>query len=187
MRCGYERKKDPAKVRADLIDATAAIIAEQGLGRVTVEAVAKAAGVTKGGLFHHFPSKQALIDGVLDLMTADHELTVFALMADDSEPHGRFTRAMLASLFKNIQVGDAIPARTLCLAMLGDPILQQRWASWVATQVQLHAQTDDNVPCAIVRLAADGVWLSSLHAGAAPPAMDGAVHRALVAMTRAGP
>ena len=51
---GYERRKEPEKVRAALIAATASIIAEHGLGKLTVDGVARAAGVIKGGLFHHF-------------------------------------------------------------------------------------------------------------------------------------
>ncbi|MDB5696143.1 MAG: transcriptional regulatory protein TetR family [Sphingomonas bacterium] len=179
----YERRKDPQKVRAALIEATTTMIAAHGLAGVTVDAVAKAAGVTKGGLFHHFHSKQALIDGVHDLIVADAEARFAALIADDPEPHGCFTRALLNSVFNPHQIGDAAPARTLCLAMLADPALQRRWAAWTEQQVARHAATDDNVPCAIVRLAADGVWLSSLHDADTPPPVSQAVRDALCAMT----
>lgn len=41
------------------------IAAESGIGRVTVDRVAAAAGTTKGGFFHHFPSKEALLQAIL--------------------------------------------------------------------------------------------------------------------------
>ena len=37
---------------------------------MTLDAVAAAAGVSKGGLLHHFPTKDALIHGMLDLLIA---------------------------------------------------------------------------------------------------------------------
>lgn len=184
---GYERRKDPLKVRAALIDAATTMIAEQGLARLTVEAVAKAAGVTKGGLFHHFPTKQALIDGVLDEVIANADRTLDALMADDPEHHGRFTRALLRGVFDDHRANDSVSSRTLCLAMLADPALQQRWAAWIASRVVRHAATDDNQACAIVRLATDGIWLSSLHDVDSPPPISDDMRAALVAMTRAGP
>ena len=184
---GYERKKDPAKVRAALIDATSKLIADRGLARLTVDAVAKAAGVTKGGLFHHFATKQALIDGVLDMMIANADADMDAAMAGDPEPHGRFTRALLNAIFGDRPVDDYASSRTLCLAMLSDPALQQRWASWIAARIERHADTDDNIQCAIARLAADGLWLSSLHDADARPPITDDVRAALIAMTRASP
>jgi AcrR family transcriptional regulator len=181
---GYERRKDPQKVRAALIDATVAMIAEQGLARVTVDAVAKAAGVTKGGLFHHFPSKQALIDGVLDMMMDDADAKLDRLMAADPDPQGRFTRALLTGLLSEDIEDEGAPSRTLCLSMLADPSLQQRWAGWVAGRVERHAATDDNPRCAIVRLATDGLWLLSVFGDGAPPPISDAVRDELIAMTR---
>lgn len=65
------RRKDPVAVRSALIEAAAGVIAREGFARLTVDGVAKLAGVTKGGLFHHFPSKQALVDGVFSEMLSD--------------------------------------------------------------------------------------------------------------------
>jgi AcrR family transcriptional regulator len=181
--CFHDRRRDPQKLRAALINAASTLIAEQGLARVTVDAVAKAAGVTKGGLFHHFPSKQALIAGVQDSMLAQADATVDAAMAADPEPHGSFTRAMLAGVLSDDALSDTVSSRTLCLAMLADPGVQKRWADWVAARVARHAATDDNIPCAVARLAVDGIWLSSLHGGEPLP-VSAAVYEALIAMTR---
>ncbi|RYG89090.1 MAG: TetR/AcrR family transcriptional regulator, partial [Alphaproteobacteria bacterium] len=60
----HKRKKQPELVRRALIDHAARLAVEQGLAAVTVQAVSDAAGVTKGGFMHHFPSKQALVDAV---------------------------------------------------------------------------------------------------------------------------
>lgn len=54
------------ETRKKLIGAASAIIKERGVGGFTLDAVAKHAGVSKGGLLHHYPSKDALISGIIE-------------------------------------------------------------------------------------------------------------------------
>jgi AcrR family transcriptional regulator len=49
------------RTRAALVDATLAIIAEQGFAAVTLEAVASRAGVTKGAIYSNFRGKGELL------------------------------------------------------------------------------------------------------------------------------
>jgi AcrR family transcriptional regulator len=59
----------PAKHDADkLLDAAAAIVADEGPAAVTMVAVARRAGVPSGSLYHRFPSRAALM-GALWLRT----------------------------------------------------------------------------------------------------------------------
>lgn len=176
------RRKDPVRIRAALLDAAVAVILEHGLARLTVDAVARAAGVTKGGLFHHFASKDELIQGVLAGQIEKGEQQIAALMADDPEPHGRFTRAYLNGVC-GAPDEEMETSRALCVAMLGDPGLPRTWTDWVAQQVTIHAATDDNPRCAIVRLAADGIWLGALSEPDKPPVVCEEVHAGLLALT----
>lgn len=182
--CGYERRKEPAKVRAALIHAAAEIICDKGLARLTIDAVAKAAGVTKGGLFHHFASKDDLVQGVLDAMMTSASARIDEIIAADPEAHGRFSRAYLNGVFENHQLEGKVSTRMLCLAMLADPDIQGRWSDWVASQVAHHAETDDNPNCALVRLAADGAWLNSLKHPGIPPPLPVELYRTLIELTK---
>lgn len=182
--CGYERRKEPEKVRAALIDAAARMIEEKGLGRLTIDAVARSADVTKGGLFHHFATKDDLIQGVQDAMIQFAGEAVDAEMAKDPEPHGRFTRAYLNCLFQEHRLNGTTSSRTLCLAMLADPDLQIRWSEWFASKLARHADTDDNPGCALVRLATDGMWLNSLKNETCPPPPPPELYERLIGLTR---
>lgn len=51
--------------RTKILDAAAQIIREIGAGRLTLDAVAQRAGVSKGGLLYNFPSKDALLQGMI--------------------------------------------------------------------------------------------------------------------------
>ena len=72
MSDAHHRKKQPALVRQQLLEVAARLASEQGMAAVTLDAVSGASGVSKGGLLHHFPNKNALLEGLLDslLVTA---------------------------------------------------------------------------------------------------------------------
>jgi AcrR family transcriptional regulator len=52
--------------RDRILDAALNVIGESGACRMTLDAVAEAADVSKGGLLYHFPDKESLLRGVLD-------------------------------------------------------------------------------------------------------------------------
>ncbi|WP_439549913.1 TetR/AcrR family transcriptional regulator [Falsiroseomonas sp.] len=89
----------PPDARTRVLDAAEAIVQARGVPAMTLEAVARDAGVSKGGLLYHFASKEALLAGMLgrlaDSITADFDATVAA----QAEGPGRVARAMLAWAF----------------------------------------------------------------------------------------
>jgi AcrR family transcriptional regulator len=62
----YFRQPIPVRpARQRLLDAAERVVVESGATHLTLDAVAKSAGVSKGGLLYHFPSKEALLEGML--------------------------------------------------------------------------------------------------------------------------
>lgn len=57
--------------RGKLIDAALKLVSEQGLQQVTIDAVAAAAGVTKGGLIYHFKTRDELLGAMLERMMGE--------------------------------------------------------------------------------------------------------------------
>ena len=79
----YHKKKQPEQVRANLLEAAARRIGKDGVQGLRLEAVAKDAGVSKGGLFHHFPNKAALLEGLYEEQYQQFEQELEELMAAD--------------------------------------------------------------------------------------------------------
>ncbi|KPF99837.1 TetR family transcriptional regulator [Rhodopseudomonas sp. AAP120] len=164
MSTAYERKKQPEVVRRALIDCAAKLAMERGLQAVTVQAVAAAAGVTKGGLFHHFSSKEKLIEAVFD-----EQLDVFGAAVDDALQHdnssyGCFTRAYVMATFTLGEADEGQCGGALAVSMMTDPLLRPRWSDWMRARMSKHKKTDSAPALEIVRLAADGAWLADLTA-----------------------
>ncbi len=59
------RTHDSAATRTKLLEAARDVIRGQGYAATTVDDICKAAGVTKGGFFHHFASMDALAKAAL--------------------------------------------------------------------------------------------------------------------------
>jgi AcrR family transcriptional regulator len=59
--------------RHKVLEAAVAIVAREGAAHLTIDAVAAQAGLSKGGVLYHFPSKRALLDGMLERLLDDSE------------------------------------------------------------------------------------------------------------------
>ncbi len=56
---------DRDQVRADLLARCISLFADQGFAGLTMRRLAKALGVSTGTLYHYFPSKEAVFEGVV--------------------------------------------------------------------------------------------------------------------------
>src|SRR3954466_13159878 len=90
----------PSDARTRILDAAEAIVRARGVSGLTLDAAAKQAGVSKGGLLYHFASKEALITGLLGRMAEWMQLDFEACVASQPEGPGRVARAMLAWSFE---------------------------------------------------------------------------------------
>lgn len=157
MTQGYHRRKQPDLVRATLLAEAGALAARVGVQALTVQAVAAAAGVTKGGLLHHFPSKDLLVRALQAEAIAGFEAAMDGYMAADPLPRGRFTRAYVRTCLDGSADG---PSPLLIAALWADPALRRDWYAWMSRQEAAHAATDGDPALQQIRLAADGVWLA---------------------------
>lgn len=185
MTRAHQRKKQPDLVRRTLLESAEKLALEHGMSGVTVQAVAKAAGVTKGGLFHHFATKQALINGIFAHMIEQLDAEIDAAMARDPEPHGRFTRAYLETTFGDPRIGTGGPWTSICLAMIAEPSFRRNYTEWYMRRLEQHRETDDTPALTIVRLAADGAWMAHLMSDDGFPMPDLAeIWARLIVMTK---
>ncbi|GAA3811860.1 TetR/AcrR family transcriptional regulator [Cellulomonas soli] len=67
----------PPEVRRDaIVDAAHAVFAEKGIARTTTSDIARAAGVTRGLVYHYFPETEQIVDAVLDRYVAGFAASV---------------------------------------------------------------------------------------------------------------
>jgi AcrR family transcriptional regulator len=157
-----KKKKQPDLVRAQLLESAAFVAVEHGLGSLTLDLVAQRAGVSKGGLIHHFPNKRALIEGLFNYLLIIFESSINNYIEHDSEARGRFSRAyVMASAFPKNEPNESKLHGAFALAMSNDEPLAESWRKWVISQMEKHSEDIYSVVGQIVRYAADGLWLEA--------------------------
>lgn len=157
--------------RQRILSAAEDVVLRDGVGRLTLDATAAEAGLSKGGVLYHFPTRDALVAGMIERLVGDFVHDIEEAAKGASGP-GSFTRAYVEA---TVEPGSLEPDRdnrlgaALIAAIAAEPSLlrplQLAFDDW---QRQLDADGIDPVRATVVRLAVDGLWLSELF-GLAPP------------------
>lgn len=154
--------RTPEQTRNRLLEAALETMREHGYSGLTLEAVAKNAGVSKGGLLHHFRTKDTLVEAILRHLFREFEARVQSYYEEDTQEPGRFLRAYVRATFDD----DPPPielAAMLISALTESPslmqMLQDDFGQW------RHKLLNDGIPPARARIiwqAADAYWLDKL-------------------------
>lgn len=168
---GESQAAKSGRTRQAIVDAAGRVVRADGVANLTLERVAAAAGVSKGGLLYHFGSKRELIVGLLSdtLDRADEDLDrlagasgrergAFAQAYLDFVRHHRHDRGAATGVFAAAALaeGDLAPARA-------------RFAAWQDRLVDGDGL--DPTVGLLARVVGDGLWLIDLF-GLAPPDED---------------
>ena len=178
------------KSRDKILNAAEQRLLAKGPAGLVLDAVALDAGISKGGLLHHFPSKEALVGGLCDRMLERFEEQMSSLCEADPESTGAWTRAYLGSTVtgEGKPADNSAPLMAGILATMGrDSVhlekVRRHFAGWHA---RLETDGIDPTTSALVRLAADGLWLSALLGlQQLDPDTSGSVIAELIEMSRA--
>ena len=148
--------------RAIILDAAEDVVVEMGATHLSLDAVAKKAGVSKGGLLYHFPSKRALLKGMMEgLIVQFHEdrAKAFEELPDTA---GRSLKAgVMTSLAPNERrdkIGLSMLAALAHDRTLAAP-LQQAYAQHIRELKDMPFSFDRAV---ILSLACDGLMFWEL-------------------------
>lgn len=135
---------------------------------MTLAAVAREAGVSKGGLLYHFPSKDALTRGMIERMNQEFSETIRVEYEKDDfgTNQGRWLRALITATFTSthLELGAGLMAAVLYNPELLEPTRQ----SYEIRQTIIEQDGLEPVLANIIRLAVDGLWFSELLALAPP-------------------
>ncbi len=74
-------------------------VTRDGLLAMTLDNVAKEAGISKGGVMYHFPTKEHLVAAMLTYFSEQAERMLMTRVAKDPEPRNRWARAMIGCFF----------------------------------------------------------------------------------------
>lgn len=162
---------EPNNTRRNLLEAANRVVARAGAARLTLDAVAQEAGMSKGTVLYHFHSKNELIGAMIDLLAGNFEQEFqkqIQANPEDKTP-GHHLRAMLRAQVPPPGENADDPSSGLLAAVGNDGSLLDglriRYQVW---QQQIAGDGLDPVQATVLRLASDGLWVCELF-GFAPP------------------
>ncbi|REJ04843.1 TetR/AcrR family transcriptional regulator [Microbacterium bovistercoris] len=152
----------PPRAREGVLDAYERLLIEDGERAATLDATARAAGVSKGGLLYHFGSKEDLATGLIqrlsDLVDADIERmnaaaegVVAYYLRTSVAIDDPLDRALIAA--SRLAQGGHVGA----IAALND--VRRRWSATIAPHVRDEAALD------LVMMLSDGLYFNNALGG----------------------
>jgi AcrR family transcriptional regulator len=103
-----DEKLDSEVRRQQIAEAALILVAERGLGRLSVAAVARRVGLVPSGIYRHFKSKDDIVLAVLDRIEARMLANVQAACDESPDPLQRL-RSLLMRHIRMIREGRAVP------------------------------------------------------------------------------
>ena len=166
---GAVLQRDAERTRRALLDAAATALRAHG-PTVSLDAVALEAGVSKGGLLHHFRSKDELFAGLAEEWMARFDAAVqIHLDAADAAP-GRMCRAHIRAAFDDSVTGDdqlwSDPAVLTALLAVPEVVRRAR-ESGVRWRSELTADGLHPDRALLISRVLDGMWMTELLEGRA--------------------
>ncbi|MBP1749785.1 MAG: HTH-type transcriptional regulator RutR [Deltaproteobacteria bacterium] len=146
----------------NIIDAAEAVVIEAGASHMTLEAVAARAGISKGGLLHHFPNKVALLVAMVEHQIKMHqdarkkvlknipkgpcrELKSFIIAARNRNPmHNRLGASLSAAISHDPRLNEPI-----------QKVIRESYAKFTTSDIGFEK-------AAIIALAVDGMRLQEM-------------------------
>lgn len=153
------RKHKRGSGRERVLDAYAAILREEGESAATIDEVAHQADISKGGLLHHFGSKEALLGGLLERLVNENRLDIDKTLASDAN-------AVTAYLTTCMNADDNYSQTYLAVMKLAgstdprvDQVLNEVLAAW---NDALEQRISDPSMARLIQLLGDGLYAHAL-------------------------
>jgi AcrR family transcriptional regulator len=163
--------REPVDRREAILASAAALFATRGVAATTVRQIADEVGILSGSLYHHFESKEAMVDQIISSFLEDLRTRYKRVLDERSDPRARLHDLVVASL----EVVEAHPHATeiyqndvnyllqferfAYLRSAGKEV-QTTWLQVIEAGIEQGAFRADLDAKILYRLIRDAVWLS---------------------------
>ncbi|MGO1410293.1 TetR/AcrR family transcriptional regulator [Microbacterium sp.] len=184
---GRTAGRDADGTRRIILDAATPMVARHGQ-EVSLARIAAAAGVSKGGLLYHFPTKEHLLRAsAADLFARFREAVYAETERERGDAHGRLARGYIRATFAEVSNDSARDQIAVAAHLMGEPGIQEiasadgrRWRE------ELMADGLGEQAVRVIVAASDGVGSAPLWGAILDPDDCAALKEQLLDMTRVG-
>ena len=147
--------------RETMLDAAQNVVLEGGASKLTLDAVARRAGVSKGGVMYNFPTKEALLKAMVERLVEHNRHAHAQLTENLPDRPGRSLKAYVMNSVRALDVDDKVRGARLA-ALNSDPALLLPVAEYFRGRFARLAADVPFERAALVYLATEGLWTQEL-------------------------
>ncbi len=159
--------------RTAILDAALDLVGSEDGADITLDAVARVAGVTKPGLMYHFPTKEDLMLAIVDHQAGRWESRLLDALGRPFDEASSAERTL--AYVEVASSGQLARADFAIFAQAGyRPAYNRVWAARLGRWFDLPADlpADERARLTTARLAADGLWAADATGLFRPAATD---------------
>jgi len=158
-----ENTERSRRTREAVISAAEAILVRDGHARLTLDAIAKESGISKGGVTHQFRTKEMVIKAVLEhQVRTSRDSFEQHLAALDPELDQKYLIAQLEALRRGLLASGNMVSAMLA-AMVEEPALLKVWTDSQQKHLQAMMEETDDPDLALLRwTAARGLLVTKM-------------------------
>ncbi|MBM7599603.1 AcrR family transcriptional regulator [Virgibacillus halotolerans] len=155
-------KSKSAIKRQHILKSATVFILENNFNKLTLDAVAKQAGISKGGLLYHFPNKEALLMGLTQYTFEEFTILTEAHAKEDPVEKGKWSRAYIEAVKWDLENNAALNVGIMAASTLDPKLSESMSHGYQHIQSKMEKDSIDSETVAIIRLAIDGLYYAEL-------------------------
>ncbi|GCD83988.1 TetR/AcrR family transcriptional regulator [Parageobacillus thermoglucosidasius] len=148
--------------RKHILKSAKEFILKNGFNALTLDSVAKQAGISKGGLLYHFPNKEALLIGLAQYIFEEFTIRLEEHAKKDPIEKGKWCRAFIEASKWDLEHNAELNVGIIAASMLNPDLLENISQSCDYIQNKVEQDNINPVTATIIRLAIDGLYYSEL-------------------------
>ena len=158
--------------RAEILDRAAELFAQRGIAATTVREIGDAVGMLSGSLYHHFASKEQMIEEIIASYLEDLLRRYRAVSAAHDQPRERFAALVRTSFHSVAEHPSACRIYQRDFALLADlasfprmkrigATTRRIWLTTIEDGVAAGTLRSDLDPEVFYRFLRDALWMSA--------------------------
>jgi AcrR family transcriptional regulator len=145
--------------RNAILDAAQRVAVEKGANKVSLDSVAKEAGLTKGGVLYNFSGKDALISGLLERLLKNYTPMTDANREELQGQENPTLRSIIRVIQQLQQLDNNIPMAILAAAAENLELLQPLREEMALRHQQIRDEATDPDHASLLWAAGEGMML----------------------------
>lgn len=157
MNDNYKRKKDPIENRRLILESAVELANKFELSQISFDALAKSCGLSKGGIIHHFPTKESIFHTLFNESFDEYRKLVSQEMKSADLPNSSIALLRVNFRGRNDENYKKL-MKVIFKCLVNNEQYCQQWNKWFEEDIMADLNAENETATLIGSLVAVGLW-----------------------------